>query len=77
MDSDTSELDQFQADYKKAVEDWIAAIRREEALASVNHEIADVDAWEAAHFEEDDIRNTVKDAKEKYEDTLRAKFFGF
>jgi len=32
---------------------------------------------EKAHFEEDEMRNTVKAAKEKYEDALRAKFFGF
>jgi hypothetical protein len=46
-------------------------------LASVNHEIAEVDQWEQAHFEEDEIRGTVKAAKEKYEDALREKFFGF
>ena len=45
MDIDKSELDQLQADYKKAVEDWIAAIRKEEALASVEHSTADLDAW--------------------------------
>jgi hypothetical protein len=39
--------------------------------------VADVDAWEAAHFEEDDRRSKVKDAKAKYEDALREKFFGF
>ena len=55
----------------------IASIRKEEALALVNHEVADVDEWEKAHFEEDEMRNTVKAAKEKYEDALRAKFFGF
>lgn len=50
---------------------------REEELASVNHEIADVDKWEQAHFTEDDIRNKVKAAKKRYEDALREKFFGF
>jgi hypothetical protein len=39
--------------------------------------VADVDQWEHAHFEEDDMRNKVKAAKEEYEDALRAKFFGF
>jgi sulfur carrier protein ThiS len=77
MSGEHPELDQLQAAYKDAVESWIAAIRKEEALASVNHDVAEVDAWEQAHFEEDDIRNTVKAAKEKYEDALRAKFFGF
>jgi hypothetical protein len=75
--SEHPELDELQASYQAAVEVWIAAIRKEAALASVNHEIADVDKWEAAHFEEDEMRAAVKDAKSKYEDALRAKFFGF
>jgi hypothetical protein len=75
--SEHPELDALQAGYKAAVETWITAIRKEEALASVNHEIAEIDQWEKAHFEEDGIRGTVKAAKEKYEDALREKFFGF
>ena len=63
MQNDTSELDQMQTAYKVAVEEWIAAIRREEALASVNHSIAEVDKWEGAHFAEDKIRSKVKAAK--------------
>ena len=40
MQSDSNlELDQMQSAYKAAVEEWIAAIKREEALASVNHSI--------------------------------------
>jgi hypothetical protein len=77
MSGEHPELDELQAAYRSAVEAWIAAIRKEEALACVNHDVADVDAWERAHFEEDDLRNTVKAAKENYEDALRAKFFGF
>jgi hypothetical protein len=77
MTDDLSELDTLQAAYKAAVEEWISAIRKEEALASVNHSVAEVDQWEKAHFEEDDMRNGVKEAKAKYEDALRAKFFNF
>jgi hypothetical protein len=77
MDSDNPELDQMQAAYKAAVEEWIAAIKHEETLASVNHTIAEVDQWEAAHFAEDGIRSKVKAAKKKYEDALREKFFAF
>jgi hypothetical protein len=77
MDAEHPDLDQLQAAYKGALEAWIVAIRKEEALASVNHDVAEVDAWEQAHFEEDEMRNTVKAAKEEYEDALRAKFFGF
>lgn len=74
---DYSELDQIQSAYKAAVEEWIAAIKREEALASVNHSIAEVDKWEDAHFKEDEVRNKVKVAKKRYEDALREKFYGF
>ena len=77
MAADTSELDAKQAAYKAAVEDWIAAIREEEALASVAHDIAEIDRWEAAHFREDDIRATVKAAKKGYEDALRLAHFDF
>jgi hypothetical protein len=77
MSGEHQELDELQTTYKDAVEAWIASIRKEEALASVNHDVAEVDAWEAAHFEEDDMRTKVKDAKAKYEDALREKFFGF
>jgi hypothetical protein len=77
MQNDTPELDQMQTAYKVAVEEWIAAIKQEEALASVNHTIADIDKWEGAHFTEDKIRSRVKDLKKKYEDALREKFFGF
>lgn len=77
MDDNVSELDQLQGAYKAAVEEWIAAIRREEELASVNHTVAEVDKWEAAHFAEDEIRAKVKAAKKDYEDALRRKFFDF
>jgi hypothetical protein len=77
MTGEHPELDELQANYKAAVEAWIAAIRKEEALVSVNHSVAEVDKWEQAHFEEDEMRSAVKDAKAKYEDALREEFFGF
>jgi hypothetical protein len=77
MSSEHPELDELQAAYKNAVEAWIASIRREEALASVNHSVAEIDEWEKAHFDEDETRTTVKAAKAAYEDALREKFFGF
>ena len=75
--SENPELDELQASYKKAVEAWITSIRKEEELASVGHDVAALDKWENAAFDEDAMRNTAKDAKAKYEDALRAKFFGF
>ena len=75
--SEHPELDELQLAYRTAVEAWIAAIRKEEDLASVNHDVAEVDEWEQAHFVEDEMRSNVKEAKAKYEDALREKFFGF
>jgi hypothetical protein len=77
MDDDTLELDQLQNAYRAAVEEWIAAIRQEEALVSVTDSVTEVDQWEQAHFREDEMRNKVKDMKKRYEDALRQKFYGF
>lgn len=77
MANDTLELDELQRAYKAAVEEWIAAIRQEEELASVNHSVAEVDQWQGAHFREDDLRKKVHAAKRQYEDALRAKLFNF
>jgi hypothetical protein len=77
MSGEHPELDELQTAYKTAVEAWVAAIRREEALASANHSVTEIDQWEQAHLDEDDMRGAVKAAKAKYEDALRTKFFGF
>lgn len=77
MESERSELDRMQAAYKAAVDEWVLAIRQEEALASVNHTVAEIDQWEAAHLREDELRKKVKAAKKDYEDALRREFFGF
>jgi hypothetical protein len=77
MADQTADFDRMQGAYKAAVEEWISAIRHEEALASVNHTIAQVDQWEAAHFKEEELRSKAKAAKKQYEDALRRKFFNF
>jgi hypothetical protein len=77
METATAELDQLQRAYKTAVEAWIVAIREEEALASTEHSVADVDKWEDADFTEEEAREKVKEAKQEYENALRGKFFNF
>jgi len=77
MEHEHPELDRLQVAYKAAVEEWVAAIGEEARLASVNHSVAEVDLWEAAHFREDELRGNVKAAKREYEDALRRKFFDF
>ena len=77
MPISAAELDQMQAAYKTAVEEWIAAIRREEDLASVNHDLAEVDKWELAGDAEEELRTAAKLAKKNYEGALREEFFDF
>ncbi len=72
-----TDLAEKQAEYRIAVEQWIKAIRAEEALASVHPTLAQVDDWEDAHFAEEEARNKAKKAKRQYEDAIRRTFFGF
>ena len=71
------ELDQMQAAYKAAVDEWVKAIREEEALASGNHNVAELDKWEAAYFEANKLQREVDYRKRLYEDALRREFYGF
>jgi hypothetical protein len=77
MAAEDSTLDQLRAAYKAAVEEWVTAIREEEALASGNHSEAEIDSWEEADFHEEDAREAAKVAKKRYEDALRERFFNF
>jgi hypothetical protein len=77
MAIDISELDQMQSNYKAAVDAWVTAIRQEEALASVNHTVAQVDQWELAGDREEEARHKAKAAKTAYESALRQEFFHF
>jgi hypothetical protein len=78
MAIELSELNHLQSDYKAAVEQWIAAIRHEEALASAaTHSETRIDEWEEAGFAEEAARESAKTAKSAYEDALREEFFNF
>lgn len=72
-----SDLDHLQRTYRQAVDQWLAAIREEEALASVEHSLARLDRWEQAHMDEEDRRGEALKAKKAYEDALRQDLFGF
>jgi hypothetical protein len=77
MAIEIAELDRLQKQYKEAVDVWVAAIQYEEALASVNHTVAEIDKWEHAAEREEEARKKVKTAKVAYEDALRKEFFNF
>ncbi len=74
---ETTDLDRLRDEYKLAVEQWIAAIRREESLATPDHSVAAIDVWENADFTEEDARNEAKKARKAYEDALREVDFHF
>ena len=59
------------------MDEWVATICEEEALASATHSVAELDKWEAAGFREDRKRREVIYKKRLYEDALRREFFGF
>jgi hypothetical protein len=77
MAAEGEDLDRMQNEYRYAVDTSIEAIRHEEALASRNHSVAQVDEWETAQFREDELRAKARAAKERCEAALRRKFVGF
>jgi predicted RNase H-like HicB family nuclease len=71
------DLDSLRGAYKRAVEEWVAAIRAEEDLATPDHAIPAVDVWEHAGFTEEEARSRAKQARKEYEDALRKVNFNF
>jgi len=74
---ENQELDQLRFAYKAAVEQWIAAIRAEEDLATPDHTVHAVDVWENAGFTEEEARTRAKTAKQEYENALRQVLYNF
>jgi hypothetical protein len=72
----TANLDQLRLAYKKAVDQWVDAIREEEALATSDHSMIAMEHWDAAHFKEHDAHTKVTEARDAYKDGLRAVNYG-
>jgi hypothetical protein len=70
------DLDQLRLAYKRAVDDWVDAIRAEEALATPDHSMVAMEHWDAAHFKEHDAHTRANQAREAYKDGLRAVNYG-
>jgi len=71
MAIERSELDLLRQAYKSAVDQWVSAIREEEALAIPDHSIRAWDRWDQAGFRAQDAEDKAKAAKEAYKDGLR------
>lgn len=69
-------LSELRLAYKKAVDDWINAIRAEEALATSDHSMTAMEHWDAAHFGEDNARKKAEEARDAYKDGLRGVNYG-
>jgi hypothetical protein len=72
-----SELDRLQQLYKNGVDQWIAAIREEEALATPDHSIVAWESWEQAGFKAKEAADRADAAKEAYKEGLRQLDYDF
>jgi hypothetical protein len=63
MPTEHSELDLLQQVSKAAVDQWIAAIRAEEALATPDHSIVAWEIWEQAGFKAQEAQERATVAK--------------
>jgi hypothetical protein len=71
------ELDSLLAVYKTAVDEWRAAIKVEEDLATPDHSMKEWDVWDQAGFKEEEAREKAKAARKEYVDALREKLYNF
>ena len=69
-------LSELRLTYKKAVDDWVAAIRAEEALATPDHSMTAMEKWDAARFREQDAQAKATEARVAYLDALRRVNYG-
>lgn len=72
----TSDLGELRLAYKKAVDEWVSAIRAEEDLATTDHSMTEMEKWDAAHFVEQDAQQRATEAREAYKDSLRKVNYG-
>ena len=69
-------LDQLRLAYKQATDEWVAAIRAEEALATSDHSMIAMEKWDDAHFREHDAHTKATESREAYKDGLRGVNYG-
>jgi hypothetical protein len=71
------DFDRLLRDYKGAVDRWVDAIRREESLATDDHSMMQMEAWDDAGFHLHDAELAAKKARDAYKNALRKKNYGF
>jgi len=73
---DKPNLDQLQQTYKQTVDQWVAAIRAEEALATPDHSETAMERWDRADFTVQDAWKKAKEARDSYKEGLRHLHYG-
>lgn len=70
-------FDQLLQTYKQATDTWVAAIRAEEALATSDHSMVEMEKWDTAGLAIHDAEAGAKKARDAYKNALRKKNYGF
>ena len=70
------DLNKLRLAYKKVVDEWVDAIRNEEALATPDHSMTAMEKWDEAHFKEHDAHSKATEAREAYKNALRSVNYG-
>ena len=70
-------FDELLAEYRKAVDTWVAAIKAEEALANDDHSMVEMEKWDTAALASIDAEAAASKARENYKNALRKKNYGF
>jgi hypothetical protein len=73
---DAKEIEQIRLAYKAATDQWVSAIREEEALATTNRSMFTMENWDAAQFKTQDAGTKATKAREAYQDALRGVNYG-
>ncbi len=71
------DFDALRAAYKEAVDHWVAAIQAEEALATEDHSMIEMEKWDDAGFRLLDAEAVAKKARDAYKNALRKANYGF
>ena len=71
------DFDQLLSDYRRAIDNWVTAIRAEEDLANDDHSMVEMEKWDAAGFTAHDAEAAAKKARDRYKNALRKKNYGF
>jgi hypothetical protein len=71
------DFDQLLKSYREAVDHWVDAIHAEEALATDDHSMVEMELWDDANFKLQDAELAATKARDAYKNALRKKNYGF